>query len=588
MNKEEYRQMKLDQLFHPGESPYFAMYTAGICGIPIEDVTAKLTSLGIPVRHKDIENWQNGMFECRMEHDSNFVVQRKHANQKPSFENMKLSDFPKFPESWRECGHRYFPCTIDNKPMQRWGWSKDFTPQLYDKESAKALSPCGWIGQNMLYQRFIVLDIDGEGHGSVDNEVIQFGNRWRNRTLSYCDPSKPGSFHLYFSTDRLIPVKHFPWAKLDLMGNSVNAAVYFKNKISNGLPMMQLDDEVWYAITTYQQRRKDVNMSLDPGTTNANWNYSYPNKEGYSDVLIGTVVAVQEVQAYDFVRNPNEPRTPRFWNNGDPVMNLRMAFATPTGELKTFTFAKAGKSQKEGKKPSVHMSMYKLFKGVNTLVGKTLQITTWPTNPGYSWSPENKCLVQDPAKQNMPWGPGNPRLFDVQVIDAGPYALTSPLPEEYTYPEILANTAASGGQVQPQNIQTPQAPPMQGAYYAAPQLTYQPQVNPYATQASTPMQQATPVNAAYNQYQGQPMQSNTAVAMQPQQPMQAQPVVQQQPMSAQPVQPQQIQTPEVVAQPVQPAIPAGMDPEIAAAMQNLDATNIQPIEGTVYDEDIPF
>jgi hypothetical protein len=74
--------------------------------------------------------------------------------------------------------------------------------------------------------------------------------------LTLEDPAKPGSFHLYFKTDRLIPVRHFPWAKLDLMGNAVNAAVYFKNKVGNGLPMMQLDERVWQAMMNYQIERK--------------------------------------------------------------------------------------------------------------------------------------------------------------------------------------------------------------------------------------------------------------------------------------------------------------------------------------------
>ena len=141
--------------------------------------------------------------------------------------------------------------------MQKWGWTKDFSPELYTRIDAKALSPCGWVGQNMLYQRFIVMDIDGRGHGADDLQVIAFGSQFRDRTFTVEDPAKPGSFHLYFETDRLIPVRHFPWAKLDLMGNAVNAAVYFKNKVGNGIPMMKLDERVWDAMMEYQKRRKE-------------------------------------------------------------------------------------------------------------------------------------------------------------------------------------------------------------------------------------------------------------------------------------------------------------------------------------------
>ena len=142
--------------------------------------------------------------------------------------------------------------------MQKWGWSRDFSPELYIAADARALSPCGWIGQNMLYQRFIVFDIDGRGHGVDDELVIEFGNQWKQSTFTMEDPAKPGSFHLYFETDRLIPVRHFPWAKLDLMGNAVNAAVYLKNKKPNGIPLLKLDDEIWNTMIKYQKSRKEM------------------------------------------------------------------------------------------------------------------------------------------------------------------------------------------------------------------------------------------------------------------------------------------------------------------------------------------
>ena len=86
--------------------------------------------------------------------------------------------------------------------------------------------------------------------------MIEFGNMFKNDTFTMEDPAKPGSFHLYFSTDRLFPVKHFPWAKLDFMGNAVNAAVYLKDKKWNGLPMMEFDENVWAVMMDYQINRK--------------------------------------------------------------------------------------------------------------------------------------------------------------------------------------------------------------------------------------------------------------------------------------------------------------------------------------------
>lgn len=244
--------------FRKGESPYFAMFRAGLSGIPIEMLVHELTSIGVPIRSKDIESWQDGMFKHQMKGDPCFTVSRREAMSFP-FDSAKLSDFPKFPEGWTGTERRFFPCNSENMPTQAWGWKRGCPPpQLYDRASAKALSPCGWVGQNMLYQRFVVMDIDGRGHGEDDEQVIAFGNLFKDNTLCMEDPHKPGSFHLYFSTDRIIPVKHFGWAKLDFMGNAVNAAVYMKNKVSNGLPMIGLDEDIWQTMLGYQRSRKEI------------------------------------------------------------------------------------------------------------------------------------------------------------------------------------------------------------------------------------------------------------------------------------------------------------------------------------------
>lgn len=255
---ENLRQRILDDQFNSG-SPYYGMYHCGYYGVPIEDCIAKCQRNGIAIRKKDLDSYNDGVFKRGMGQvvrDGQLVNVQDIQPGMP-FEQMKLEDFPKFPIGWVGTERRFFPCTPDNRPMQKWGWSKDFTPELYIRADAKALSPCGWVGQNMLYQKFIVFDIDGRGHGADDLEVIAFGNQFRDQTFTVEDPKKPGSFHLYFATDRLIPVRHFPWAKLDLMGNAVNAAVYFKNKVGNGVPMMVLDENIWDAMIKYQTGRKE-------------------------------------------------------------------------------------------------------------------------------------------------------------------------------------------------------------------------------------------------------------------------------------------------------------------------------------------
>lgn len=270
----------LDEILPPGQSPYFGMFRAGRLGYSIEEVTSHCTMLGIPLRAKDIQSWQDGAFKNQVS-DAIFRQRLAESRQRPgsrlnpvnavsmpaslpslriasqpSFETVRLEDLPRLPDGWRGCERRFFPCTADNKPMMQWGWKHDFEPNLMLRRDAEAISPVRWVGQNMLYQCFVVMDIDGVGHGVVDEKVIAFGSQFRELTMTLEDPAKPGSFHLYFATDRLVPVKHFPHAKLDLMGNAVNAAVYFKNKVSNGIPAMELTPGIWDAMQRYQVSRK--------------------------------------------------------------------------------------------------------------------------------------------------------------------------------------------------------------------------------------------------------------------------------------------------------------------------------------------
>lgn len=271
----------LDEILPAGQSPYFGMFRAGRLGYTIEEVTSHCTMLGIPLRAKDIQSWQDGAFKNQV---SQAIFEQRLAESRrkpgsrinpttkvgqipvnlpslrlvsqPSFDIVRLTDLPLLPEGWKGCERRFFPCTADNRPMMQWGWRPGFEPNLMLRADAAAVSPVHWVGQNMLYQNFIVMDIDGVGHGIKDEQVIAFGNQFREMTMTLEDPMKQGSFHLYFMTNRLVPVKHFPHAKLDLMGNAVNAAVYFKNKVSNGIPAAELTPQIWDAMQRYQVSRK--------------------------------------------------------------------------------------------------------------------------------------------------------------------------------------------------------------------------------------------------------------------------------------------------------------------------------------------
>lgn len=271
-------------------------------------------------------------------------------------------------------------------------------------------------------------------------------------------------------------------------------------------------------------------MALNPGGTNYGWNYSKPDKPGYSTQLVGTVLAIQEIQKMGYTTT-GQPGAPQFWPDGNPMMNLRLALATEQGEIKTFVFQPAGKQARMGQKKSVHMDLFHLTGDTDmmNLIGKTICIST----------------------QDGRYGQGNPRPWFVQLVDAGPFKPAMPLPPEFKLPQVLANSAVSGGQVN-----APQQPPQPAYYQQQPaqfHASQQPQYMPYTQQAPAP-----------------------------QMPQQYQPM------------PQPMQQPA-------PQYPQGMDPQIAQAMASQAfggpvAVETVPPEkpadpvgnGYVYDDEMPF
>lgn len=245
----------------------------------------------------------------------------------------------------------------------------------------------------------------------------------------------------------------------------------------------------------------DFNPVFTP--TSHSWNYSKSDKPNYSEILVGTVKAIQKIQAKNYTTGQ-----PEFWPEGNPKFNIRLTLADPEGNLVTFTFQPAGKAAREGKKRSVHVDLWNLLGGADfiNLIGKTIMISTKPGT----------------------YGPNNPRPFDVALVtDAGPYEYSGgELPEEYKVAEIVFERPT---------MTQPQQPPMQGQYYAPPVAAQpmpqqQPQQYGYAMQAQ-PMQQQQPMAQPMMQQPMQPqmpqgMDPNVAAAMQAMNPTNVQPVAQ--------------------------------------------------------------
>lgn len=129
---------------------------------------------------------------------------------------------------------------------------------------------------------------------------------------------------------------------------------------------------------------------LDPmeSSTGSNWNYSDSEKDNFALRIDGTVVALGTPQALDF-----NSRQPKFWPDGNPVLNVSVTLEQADGSDVTWTFSPGGKKEKM----SVAMraivdacTAAGLKPSVRSLAGKN--VTIWTQDGAYN------------AKHPRPWG----------------------------------------------------------------------------------------------------------------------------------------------------------------------------------------
>lgn len=234
-------------------------------------------------------------------------------------------------------------------------------------------------------------------------------------------------------------------------------------------------------------------MSLNP-TMGSNdgeskyWNYSKPDKPGYSTELIGTVYNIQEVQAREY--NPGGVGAPKFWKDGNPVMNIRMVLVGPNGGYRLWTFSPASKAAKLGQKKSVHLDLFALTGNTDmkNLIGKTVKITT-----------------QEPPA-NFQYGSGCPRPWHVELVPDVKYELAEEIDPEFTIDRVLCNDAVSGGQyvapqqqAQPVPQPTPQPVPQMQQPIQQPQYYGAQQMQQYAQQQAAHQYAPQQMPQYYNQ-----------------------------------------------------------------------------------------
>lgn len=258
----------------PDTSIYNWMYVQGLKHVPLVDIERGCRLVGKEIRKKDYENYWNGWYNSTLYTRSEdgkedmWTLRRKANEPKASFFDLSYEDYEDNPLlGMPEIVNRYVPCNAQNKPLDKW---KQGCWSLVD---ARCFPRCVYLAENLKGTNLIVFDCDGDHEpGKLDGESIAFFSHYRDMTHCLSKPksiceyegyehtgmTEPASFHLTFTTEKIIPTKHFLRSHVDLLGNQKNQLRYFKNKKWNGLQPIPMTPEIWEEIKGYLKRREEA------------------------------------------------------------------------------------------------------------------------------------------------------------------------------------------------------------------------------------------------------------------------------------------------------------------------------------------
>ena len=79
-------------------------------------------------------------------------------------------------------------------------------------------------------------------------------------------------------------------------------------------------------------------LDFNGGGSGNSWNYHSPEKDGYSLVLDGQVVGIDTPIAHNFSQDGKQG-APKFWDDGNPVRNIKFTVADTAGNCFDWTFS---------------------------------------------------------------------------------------------------------------------------------------------------------------------------------------------------------------------------------------------------------
>ena len=156
-------------------------------------------------------------------------------------------------------------------------------------------------------------------------------------------------------------------------------------------------------------------LDFNGGGSGNSWNYHSPEKDGYSLVLDGQVVGIDTPIAHNFSQDGKQG-APKFWDDGNPVRNIKFTVADTAGNCFDWTFSISKK-----RPTSAFNQVMQAILAVNPnatsiadCMGYHITVTTQQPPQGFGYSASN------PPPWSVQIGEKMPRVegFGYEVTDS--------------------------------------------------------------------------------------------------------------------------------------------------------------------------
>lgn len=156
-------------------------------------------------------------------------------------------------------------------------------------------------------------------------------------------------------------------------------------------------------------------LDFNGGGSGNSWNYHSPEKDGYSLVLDGQVVGIDTPIAHNFSQDGKQG-APKFWDDGNPVRNIKFTVADAAGNCFDWTFSISKK-----RSTSAFNQVMQAILAVNPnatsiadCMGYHITVTTQQPPQGFGYSASN------PRPWSVQIGEKMPRVegFGYEVTDS--------------------------------------------------------------------------------------------------------------------------------------------------------------------------